>query len=158
LFADEAIEVVHDGCEASRAEKTKLIANDPMVLQHLRVCWEKTEGTYNCGVCEKCLRTMTPLYGLGKLSAASTFPNTLLPQEIYGLLIDSKSSQTSALGNVRFLDSIGLKDDAIRNAWLYVATRPNWKNMLLRRSRRIKKQFLRQWNKIKNPRPNSKES
>lgn len=158
LFADEAIGVIHDGCEVGRTEKIKLISTNAMALQHLRVCWEKTEGTYNCGVCEKCLRTMTTLYGLGQLSATSTFPNELSAQAIRSLLIESQSAQTFALENVRFLDNMGLKNDLVREAWMYVAIRPNWKNMLLRRSRRIKKQFLRQWNKIKNPRPNSKES
>lgn len=150
LFADEAIEVIHDGCEAGRTEKIKLIANSAMALQHLRVCWKKTEGTYNCGVCEKCLRTMTTLYGLGKLSAATTFPNVLSARAINGLLIDSDSARTFALENVRFLDSMGFNNDAVREAWMYVANRPYWKIVLLRRSRRIKNQFLRQWNKLKN--------
>lgn len=150
LFADEAIEVIHDGCEAGRTEKIKLIAKSAMALQHLRVCWKKTEGTYNCGVCEKCLRTMTTLYGLGKLSAATTFPSALSARAINGLLIDSEAARTFALENVYFLDSMGLKNDAVRKAWMYVANRPYWKIVLLRRSRRIKSQFLRQWNKLKN--------
>lgn len=149
LFADEAIEVIHDGCEAGRTEKIKLIANSSMALQHLRVCWKKTEGTYNCGVCEKCLRTMTTLYGLGKLSAATTFPSALSAQAIHGLLIDSESARTFALENVRFLDNMGFNNDQVREAWMYVANRPYWKIVLLRRSRRIKNQFLRQWNKRK---------
>lgn len=150
LFADESIEVIHDGCEAGRTEKIKLIANSSMALQHLRVCWKKTEGAYNCGVCEKCLRTMTTLYGLGKLSTASTFPNVLSARAIHGLLIDSESARTFALENVRFLDKMGFKNDMVRKAWMDVASRPNWKIVLLRRSRRIKQQFLRQWNKLKN--------
>lgn len=150
LFADESIKVIHDGCEAGRTEKIKLIANSAMALQHLRVCWKKTEGTYNCGVCEKCLRTMTTLYGLGKLSTTSTFPSVLSARAINGLLIDSESARTFALENVRFLDSMGFKNDAVREAWMYVANRPHWKIVLLRRSRRLKSQFLRQWNKLKN--------
>ena len=149
LFADEAIEVIHDGCEAGRTEKVKLIANSAMALQHLRVCWKKTEGTYNCGVCEKCLRTMTTLYGLGKLSAASTFPDVLSAREIKGLLIDSESARTFALENVRFLDSMGFSNDLVREAWMYVANRQHWKIVLLRRTRKIKGQFLRQWRKLK---------
>lgn len=93
---------------------------------------------------------MTTLYGLGKLSTTSTFPSVLSARAINGLLIDSESARTFALENVRFLDSMGFKNDAVREAWMYVANRPHWKIVLLRRSRRLKSQFLRQWNKLKN--------
>jgi len=43
----------------------------------LRVCYKNTKGTYNCGTCDKCLRTMTNLYIAGALEKAETFPHQL---------------------------------------------------------------------------------
>ena len=46
------------GCEASRLDKLELVAAEPAARHWLRVCWENRGGAYNCGRCEKCLRTM----------------------------------------------------------------------------------------------------
>ena len=148
LFSDEAVTVIHDGCEAARTQKLQSIANSAMALQHLRVCWEKLEGAYNCGRCEKCLRTMTTLYGLGLLSKATTFPEVLSVSAIRGLLLDSESARTFAAENIRFLDDMGFREDPVRAAWIHAANRPAWKLALIRRSRRTWKKFLRQWKKI----------
>ena len=148
LFGDESIEVVHDGCEVGRTEKIRRIAIEPMALQHLRVCWEKLEGAYNCGEREKCLRTMTTLYGLGVLRAATTFPSDLSAAAVRNLLLDSESARTFARENVRFLDELGLREDPVRDAWIHLATRLGWQNALLRRIRRLRKQWQRQWRKL----------
>jgi hypothetical protein len=148
LFGDESIEVVHDGCEVGRTEKIRRIATEPMALQHLRVCWEKLDGAYNCGECEKCLRTMTTLYGLGALHGAITFPSELPALAVRSLLLDSESARTFARDNVRFLDELGLHEDPVRDAWMHVATRPGWQNALLRRIRRLRKKWQRQWRKL----------
>ncbi|GGD00812.1 hypothetical protein [Halopseudomonas salina] len=145
LFADEAIAVVHDGCEATRTDKVRLIASEPLALRHLRVCWEKLEGAYNCGRCEKCLRTMTTLYGLGALPASQTFPSKMSAGSIRGLLLESESAKTFARDNVSFLDELGMHNDPVRDAWEVIATRPAWKSRIMRRWRRFKKQLLRQW-------------
>jgi len=55
------VKVVHDGYELSRQEKLKyLIKHSPKSLSHLRVCYS-SHSRYNCGRCEKCLRTITAL-------------------------------------------------------------------------------------------------
>lgn len=73
LWSTETIQIVHDGCEASRFEKVATIAGDDRALSTLRVCWENRNGAYNCEVCEKCLRTMTALEILGALNKCPTF-------------------------------------------------------------------------------------
>ena len=52
-------QIEHHGAEASRVQKTALLALNPAALNILRVCWQ--DQSYNCGVCEKCLRTMLAL-------------------------------------------------------------------------------------------------
>ncbi len=63
LWSNEATTIIHDGCEAARSDKLCAIAQLPGALDILRVCWQD-EG-YNCGRCEKCLRTMVALRLLG---------------------------------------------------------------------------------------------
>lgn len=63
LWSTEGTRIIHDGCEAGRGDKLRCIANTPGALAILRVCWHD-EG-YNCGRCEKCLRTMLALRLLG---------------------------------------------------------------------------------------------
>jgi hypothetical protein len=73
LWSTETIQIVHDGCEATRFEKVMSIAGDDRALSTLRVCWENRNDAYNCGECEKCLRTMTALKILGALDRCPTF-------------------------------------------------------------------------------------
>jgi hypothetical protein len=74
LWSTEEVDIVHDGCEATRLDKLAAIGNDPAARRWLRVCWEVRGGAYNCGHCEKCLRTMVALRALGLLDAFTTFP------------------------------------------------------------------------------------
>lgn len=73
LWSTESIRIIHDGCEATRFEKVASIAGDARALSTLRVCWENRNGAYNCGECEKCLRTMTALEIVGALDRCPTF-------------------------------------------------------------------------------------
>jgi len=60
----------------SRLDKTKLIAEWNIALQHLRVCDELVlpAGYLNCGQCPKCVMTMSALAALGVLDKTNTFP------------------------------------------------------------------------------------
>jgi len=59
LWSSDAVEIVHDGCEARRIDKVKTIAGCPPALANLTVCFDSM--TSNCGKCSKCLRTMIAL-------------------------------------------------------------------------------------------------
>jgi hypothetical protein len=76
LWGTESLEVAHDGTEATRTEKALLVAASDAALQELRVC-NKQWATYNCGICEKCLRTMMNLRLVGALDRCPTLPHTL---------------------------------------------------------------------------------
>src|SRR5262249_41756622 len=67
LWSSEDVELVHDGLEAPRLDKLAVVASEPAARHWLRVCWENRNGAYNCGRCEKCLRTMVALDALGEL-------------------------------------------------------------------------------------------
>ena len=77
LWSTETMEIVHDGCEATRAEKAAYIASNETAVNYLRVCWENPGGAYNCGRCEKCVRTMAILRAVGILAKCPTFESPL---------------------------------------------------------------------------------
>jgi hypothetical protein len=87
MWSTEATELVHDGCESSRVAKVAAIANDDVAMRWLRVCTVNTDGLYNCGRCEKCLRTMVSLRIAGALDRCSTLPHDLEIRSISRLVV-----------------------------------------------------------------------
>ena len=81
LWSTDATCFVHDGAEATRVEKiTNRICRSELALENLRVCLSK-DDRYNCGRCEKCMRTMIPIYVAGFLQQCPVFPHVLPVQE-----------------------------------------------------------------------------
>ena len=74
LWGGEEIAFVHDGSEATRVDKVRLIAKYEPAMRHLRVCCINNPGSYNCGRCEKCVRTMVNLRVVGALDRCESFP------------------------------------------------------------------------------------
>lgn len=64
LLSPSGLEILCDGAQYSRTDKTENIANLPLAQKHLNVCVnssdEHVEAT-NCSSCPKCLRTMMAL-------------------------------------------------------------------------------------------------
>jgi hypothetical protein len=75
LWSTERLEFVYDGGAATRLMKVQLLARHREALASLRVCWENRGGAYNCGRCEKCVRTMLELHLNGVLPWARRFPS-----------------------------------------------------------------------------------
>ena len=85
LWSSRALEVRHLGAELWRREKLRLIADEPLVQQHLRVCWEHRSPGINCSACDKCLRTMCYLAQFEKLALFKTFDGDDLPARVDAL-------------------------------------------------------------------------
>ena len=77
LWSTENVEIIHDGCEATRAKKLVFIANFEAARHALHVCWENRDGEYNCGQCEKCLRSMIDIRLAGLSDKFTTFKRGL---------------------------------------------------------------------------------
>jgi hypothetical protein len=75
LWSTARTQFRHVGCEASRLDKLRICTQSPIAMQHLRVCYHNEAGAYNCGVCEKCVRTMLGLRCLGVLEDCATLPD-----------------------------------------------------------------------------------
>lgn len=65
MLSSDNFEIVHDGTAYCRAEKIRQIADWPEAMRNLRVCWEGEQKDRNCGVCEKCVRTILSFKALG---------------------------------------------------------------------------------------------
>lgn len=77
-WSTESTTFIHDGTEATRLAKvTSQIARSPLALEHLRVCFANEKEAYNCGRCDKCLRTMINLYLADALEKSGTFPHQI---------------------------------------------------------------------------------
>lgn len=73
LWSSGAITITHDGDDFSREQKAWALAGEPLLPQHLRVCWENRSPTGNCSVCDKCVNAMLLLEQAGQLDAYSVF-------------------------------------------------------------------------------------
>ena len=84
LYSTTNLQVRHENAALSRLEKTKLVGEWDIALKQLRVCNEKASyqaGNYNCGNCEKCVRTMTAFLSLGMLDQIDTFKDKKVTKE-----------------------------------------------------------------------------
>lgn len=141
LFSDESIKVIHDDCSVGRTDKIRFLSGHALALKHLRVCWKNIAGSYNCGVCEKCLRTMSSLYGMGVLQQSETFPRTIDAGAIRSLVVDAESSRRFVTDNIVFLQSRGLGQSDVAKAWQTVLDRSSLRNNMINRVRRLRKQW-----------------
>ena len=74
LLSPTGLDILCDGAQHTRTEKTANIADLPLAQKHLNVCVnssdEHVEAT-NCGHCSKCLRTMMALDSINALQKFS---------------------------------------------------------------------------------------
>jgi len=57
LWSGDRMQLEHVGAGADRVAKVAVLAASDAARRYLRVCWENRDGAYNCGRCEKCVRT-----------------------------------------------------------------------------------------------------
>jgi hypothetical protein len=148
LLGSQEVTFIHDGCEARRPEKIEAICAHEIVIDHLRVCFENVEGTYNCGKCEKCLRTMISLYALGKLGRCRTFPEKLDPTAVRNLLFISEAVQVIDREDLSLLEARGLQQSPIYAALQAALARPLWQANLIKALRKSGKKLRKRKQKL----------
>ncbi|MFC1878657.1 hypothetical protein ACFLZW_01965 [Chloroflexota bacterium] len=77
LLSTETLDLIHFGATVQREEKIREISGWPPAQQNLRVCGIPNVEAQNCSRCEKCLRSMLPIYALGKMRDFQTFTEPL---------------------------------------------------------------------------------
>jgi hypothetical protein len=75
LMSSSQTQFVPYGAGVDRFDKSVLIAQSDMALQHLHVCWQEGSDR-NCGKCEKCSRALLSFELLGKKESATSFPHS----------------------------------------------------------------------------------
>lgn len=101
LLSTESLKVVHDGAEATRAQKIlRQVAKSDIALKYLRVCYRNRFGMYNCGVCEKCIRTMVGLEVAGVLDKCETFESKLCYSDVANVKIPTDLEKKYVLENI----------------------------------------------------------
>ncbi|NOH57232.1 hypothetical protein F0261_04155 [Alteromonas sp. 07-89-2] len=104
LWGTSNMRVVHDGCEASRVEKVEKISNYQVALDNLRVCWENPSSQYNCGRCEKCIRTKINLHACNALDKCNAFDVRELEYELIRQLeITDENSRSFIRQNLTYI-------------------------------------------------------
>lgn len=80
LWSTDQVQIVHDGADATRIEKVRAIAGEPAARHHLRVCFENRNDRYNCGLCEKCIRSGVAVRVAGVEGSFPPLPSPTLRQ------------------------------------------------------------------------------
>lgn len=106
LWSSNRLSIVHDGAGSTRVDKTKRVAKYPAAKEHLRVCWQNT-GKYNCGVCDKCVRTMVALSLSGDLPEFKTFDSEISTDAIRNLKVSGMNSLSFVKENLDFAKEQG---------------------------------------------------
>lgn len=111
LWSNEEVSIVHDGAEIERARKiATVIAQDAFAMNNLRVCVNNEGGSYNCGKCWKCIRTMVTLKIINRLADSSSFPHEL-PDNFYRELRTYKTgSMKFTMENLKLAHEYGDKE------------------------------------------------
>jgi hypothetical protein len=124
----------HDAAECSRIQKVAYIADHPSALEHLRVCWFNKDNSYNCGRCEKCIRTMVNLLLADSLDKASTFPHTIQLADIRNINFHETHDSLFFQENLLALEKRGLHQDLAREMRLLLQKRLGKKSAIQRMS------------------------
>jgi len=90
-WASERVCILSKGYDASRIKKIKYLSQFPIVKKTLRVCSRTTRnGLYNCGKCEKCIRTKLEIKTVGILEEYETIDPTIDFIQLYKARISPK--------------------------------------------------------------------
>lgn len=135
LWSLPGLQMVHDGCEFMRYEKISRIAGEDLALRHLRVCWDTGQGSdFNCGKCEKCLRTMLSLYLNGALDRCPTFPTPLVPRAFSSIRIRTEGQMAFMQENLR---ELALRPGRYDRALHRALSRAMWRGRIRRAARAL---------------------
>jgi hypothetical protein len=141
LWSTPALQIVHDGCEASRFDKVRAIGRWALARQHLRVCWQNTPGAYNCCACRKCQWTMLYLRASGDLDEHQRFAAPLDLEALAGFPIDNDDHRYRLMQVLSALQGGACRDPALESAVRALLQRsrtspaPSMANRLKRRLR-----------------------
>lgn len=129
LWSSDQVTFVHDGMEASRATKIRAFVESDAAMRHLRVCWWNGSNDYNCGECEKCVRTMLNLYIAGGLERCATLPDRI-STDVIDRLHFNEQAKGFAAENLADLRAGDVENPELEAALQRVLDRSEFQNQL----------------------------
>jgi hypothetical protein len=113
-FSTNAVTVQGDQDEMLRSEKVALLADwehGRRLMQPCHYVRIPENGKINCGQCEKCVRTMLALIGLGRLDEVSAFTDKhVTPGMIKAIPMQNTRKATLLLQSLPLLEAAGRND------------------------------------------------
>lgn len=113
-FSTSALRLQDDGLDQSRKDKVALLSQWDYARRMMQPCHYvkiPDDGKINCGRCEKCIRTMLLLLGMGKLSDVDAFAeNDVRPTAIFRIPINNLKKARLLAQSIPDLKSIGRHD------------------------------------------------
>lgn len=135
LWSTSGQEILHTSTRELRVEKVAAIMEFPSARRHLRVCWMDTDA-FNCGVCEKCVRTRINLRAANFDGQCEVLPALDL-EEVRNMRLADEGARIFAEENLRFIDAAGRQDPALAEALDYAIRKGARKGALIERIDRI---------------------
>lgn len=83
LLSSRQFRVYEEGWGFSRSQKAELVSQWETGLRNLRVCWHTNPDQDNCGVCEKCFRTILNFKASGTFYLRDISLDEILKKEIW---------------------------------------------------------------------------
>lgn len=115
LWSSSGVTIVHDARKHDRMAKVRSIVDWDLAMKHLRVCWMNPDEVYNCGDCEKCVRTMVNLYIADGLERCETLPGRLDPKRLRRPALNAEERRQIA-ANLAALRTGGRPDPEVEAA------------------------------------------
>jgi hypothetical protein len=113
-FSTDAVRIQGEQDEMYRAEKVALLADWDAGRRLMQPCHYvkiPEQGKINCGRCEKCVRTMLMLIGLGKLQDVSAFvENDLAPDRVFQIPVNNRRKAALLQQSIPSLRKVGRND------------------------------------------------
>jgi hypothetical protein len=116
LWSSHLTSIRHDSVSVSRIEKVRFITQSSTAMKYLRVCWENPNNSYNCGSCEKCLRTMINLQSVCKLQQIETLPHIIPLEDVKNLKLRSIAGLIFLKENLSQLKKNPIENNALIDA------------------------------------------
>ena len=116
LWSSSGVRFVHHGLSTRRVQKIMRLVDCAPAMEHLRVCWLHPNSVYNCGKCEKCIRTVISLQVAGGAGRCRTLPAAVPVEEIAKLPITNHGSLVFAEQNLEALRRSGRNDPELEEA------------------------------------------
>lgn len=114
LLSSGQMDIIHDGAGFSRTEKVERISKNQMVLDRVKVCYQKGFND-NCGKCEKCYRTRLNFLAVG-IANPKCFNQPIEYSYIKKIKFNSKVRLTELKSIISYADERNVDDEWLKYA------------------------------------------